>query len=184
MLTQTGEYALRAMVYMARKGEEAYCGVKEIAAATDVPSNYLAKILQILARARVLDSQKGFGGGFRVARKLSKINLMDIIDPLERIDKFRGCVLGQRLCNDEVACPLHHTWKAISGQYLGALQNTTLQDVADFRTKVDQLETPVPALPLPSAVLAAISDVKPSATSPAPARRVSKKVVRADSEKN
>jgi Rrf2 family transcriptional regulator, iron-sulfur cluster assembly transcription factor len=140
MLTQTGEYALRAMVYLARKGEDAYSGVKEIAAATDVPPNYLAKILQQLARAKVLDSQKGFGGGFKVARKLSRITLMDIIDPLERIEKFKGCVLGQRLCNDEVACPLHHTWKAISGQYLGALRETTLQDIADFRRKAEQIE--------------------------------------------
>jgi len=126
---------------MARKGEDGYSGVKEIAAATGVPSNYLAKILQQLARAKVLDSQKGFGGGFKVARKLSKISLMDIIDPLERIDKFRQCVLGQRLCNDQVACPLHHTWKAISGQYLGSLMHTSLQDIADFRSKIDQLET-------------------------------------------
>ena len=142
MLTQTGEYALRAMVYMARKGEGAYSGVKEIAAATDVPANYLAKILQQLARHKVLDSQKGFGGGFKLARKLSRINLMDVIDPLERIEKFRGCVLGQRLCNDEVACPLHHTWKSIAGQYLGALKTTTLQDLADFCNKADRLESP------------------------------------------
>ena len=140
MLTQTGEYALRALVYMARKGEEGFCGVKEIATATGVPSNYLAKILQQLARAKVLESQKGFGGGFKVARKLSKISLMDIIDPLERIDKFRQCVLGQRLCNDQVACPLHHTWKAISGQYLGSLTHTSLQDIADFRSKIDEIE--------------------------------------------
>jgi len=140
MLTQTGEYALRALVYMARKGEEGYSGVKEIAASTGVPANYLAKILQQLARAKVLESQKGFGGGFKVARKLSKISLMDIIDPLERVDKFRQCVLGQRLCNDQVACPLHHTWKAISGQYLGSLTHTSLQDIADFRSKIDQLE--------------------------------------------
>jgi len=141
MLTQTGEYALRAMVYMARKETDAYCGVKEIAASTGVPANYLAKILQLLARAKVLDSQKGFGGGFKVARELSKISLMDIVDPLERIDKFRQCVLGQRLCNDQVACPLHDTWKAISGQYLGSLTSTTLQDIADFRRKVEKLET-------------------------------------------
>lgn len=146
MLTQTGEYALRAMVYMARKGEGVFSGVKEIAAATDVPANYLAKILQQLARADVLFSQKGFGGGFKLARKLSKITLLDIVDPLERIDKFKTCVLGQRLCNDEVACPLHHTWKAISGQYLGSLQNTTLQDIADFRNRAEEVgEAPVPA---------------------------------------
>src|SRR3569623_1985373 len=147
MLTQTGEYALRAMVYMARKGEGTFCGVKEIAAATGVPSNYLAKILQQLARAKVLDSQLGFGGGFMVARKLSKITLMDVIDPLERVEKFRQCVLGQRMCNDQVACPLHHTWKQISGQYLGSLTNTTLQDIADFRSKVAQLEPKPKSVP-------------------------------------
>jgi Rrf2 family protein len=129
---------------MARKGEGVYSGVKEIAGATGVPANYLAKILQQLARAKVLESQKGFGGGFRLARKLEQICLFDIIDPLERVEKFEQCVLGQRLCNDEVACPLHDTWKAISGQYLGSLRNTTLRDIADFRSKTDRIEPPQP----------------------------------------
>lgn len=133
MLTQTGEYALRAMVYMANKGEGHFSGVKEIAAATDLPTNYLAKILQQLARVKVLESQKGYGGGFKLARRMTEISLMDVIDPLERVEKFEQCVLGQRLCNDEVACPLHNTWKAISEKYLGSLRNTTLQDIADYR---------------------------------------------------
>ncbi len=140
MLTQTSEYALRAMVYLARQAEGRFAGVKEIAAATGVPANYLAKILQQLARTGVLDSQKGFGGGFRPARKLAEINLLEVVDPLENITKFRQCVLGQRLCNDAVACPLHESWKRISGEYLGALTNTTLQDVADFRRKTDEIE--------------------------------------------
>ena len=137
MLTQTSEYALRAMVYMARKGENNYCGVREIAAATSIPSNYLAKILQQLAKAGVLESQKGFGGGFRVTRQLGKINLLAIVDPLENISRFHRCVLGQRECSDEQACPLHDAWKRICKEYLGSLETTTLQDVADFRRKVD-----------------------------------------------
>lgn len=144
MLTQTSEYALRAMVYLARKGDEEYAGVKDIAKATDVPSNYLAKILQQLAKAGVLESQKGFGGGFRVARQLGNINLLSIVDPLENISKFRRCVLGQRECNDQVACPLHEAWSRICQDYLGALEHTTLQDVADFRVKVEKLEPPAP----------------------------------------
>lgn len=136
MLTQTSEYALRAMVYMARKGSDRYCGVKEIAQATEVPSNYLAKILQQLAKTGVLESQKGFGGGFRIALPLAKINLLTIVDPLENISRFHRCVLGQRECNAEVACPLHDAWKRICGEYLGSLTNTTLQDVADFKRKV------------------------------------------------
>jgi len=140
MLTQTSEYAVRAMVFLARKGDESYVGVREIAQAADVPTNYLAKILQQLTRSGVLESQKGFGGGFRIGRKLNKITLYDIVQPLERIEKFQQCVLGQRLCNDQVACPLHHTWKAISAQYLGSLHQTTLQDVADFRNRAEKVE--------------------------------------------
>jgi Rrf2 family protein len=142
MLTQTSEYALRAMVYLARKGEDKYAGVKEIAKATEVPSNYLAKILQQLAKAGVLESQKGFGGGFRVAGKLNTINLLAVVDPLENISRFKRCVLGQRECNDEVACPLHDAWKRICNEYLGSLERTTLQDVAEFRRKVEVIEGP------------------------------------------
>lgn len=144
MLTQTSEYALRAMVYLARKGEDRYAGVKEIAQATEVPSNYLAKILQQLAKSGVLESQKGFGGGFRIAGELNKINLLAIVDPLENISRFRRCVLGQRMCNDEVACPLHDAWKRICNEYLGSLEHTTLQDVADFRGKTEGLAGEVP----------------------------------------
>ncbi len=133
MLTQTSEYALRAMVYLARKGEGQYAGVKEIAQSTEVPFNYLAKILQVLARGGVLESQKGFGGGFRIGQRLSRISLLDVVDPLENISKFRRCVLGQKQCSDETACPLHAAWKRISNEYLGSLKNTTLQDVADFK---------------------------------------------------
>lgn len=151
MLTQTSEYALRAMVYMARIGQERYAGVKEIAKATEVPANYLAKILQQLAKAGVLESQKGFGGGFRPARKLGNINLLAIVDPLENVSRFHRCVLGQRECNDEMACPLHDAWKRICHEYLGSLENTTLQDVADFKRKVEILpsspsDTPTPNL--------------------------------------
>jgi Rrf2 family protein len=142
MLTQTSEYALRAMVYLARREQGAYAGVKDIAEATGLPANYLAKILQQLAKGGVLESQKGFGGGFRIAQELDKIRLLAIVDPLENISKFRRCVLGQRECNDEVACPLHDAWKRICNEYLGALEHTTLQDIADFRRKVETLETP------------------------------------------
>lgn len=151
MLTQTSEYALRAMVYMARKGEDKYSGVKEIAASTEVPANYLAKILQQLAKTGVLESQKGFGGGFRVARKLSNINLLAIVDPLENISRFHRCVLGQRECSDEMACPLHDAWKRICHEYLGSLENTTLQDVADFKRKVEVIAPTPGEAPTPPA---------------------------------
>lgn len=147
MLTQTGEYALRALVHLAREAGNDFRGVKEIARATGVPSNYLAKILQQLARTHVLDSQKGFGGGFRIARPLNEICLFDIVEPLERMDKFQQCVLGQRACNAEVACPLHDTWKGICDQYLGSLKRVTLQDVADFRVKVEKIEG-LPKIPI------------------------------------
>jgi Rrf2 family protein len=159
MLSQTSEYALRAVVYMARKSGGGYAGVKEIAADTGVPANYLAKILQLLARQGVLESQKGFGGGFRIAQPLGNINLLAIVDPLENISKFKRCVLGQRECSDEVACPLHESWKRICSEYLGALEKTTLQDVADFRGRLDSIpglagtaDRPAPAAPAESAV--------------------------------
>ena len=147
MLNQTSEYALRAMVYMTRKNEPGYAGVKDIAAATGVPANYLAKILQQLAKSGILESQKGFGGGFRIAQQLDKIKLLAIVDPLENISKFHRCVLGQRECNDAVACPLHDAWKRICNDYLGALENTTLQDIADFRGKIDSIEAPAGVAP-------------------------------------
>jgi len=86
MISQTAEYALRAVVCLARD-PEARLTTPELATLTGLPSSYLSKVLQALVRAGVVDSQRGSCGGFRLARRPAAVSLLEIVnvvDPLER----------------------------------------------------------------------------------------------------
>jgi Rrf2 family transcriptional regulator, nitric oxide-sensitive transcriptional repressor len=105
MFSQTAEYALRAVVFLAESGETRYT-TQAIAETTRIPPRYLAKVLQNLARAGVLVAQRGVYGGFILSRSSTEISVYDVIqavDPLKRIYK---CPLNLEAHKDQL-CPLH-----------------------------------------------------------------------------
>jgi Rrf2 family protein len=99
MLSQSMEYALRAATDLAaRPGRSAT--TEQVAARTGVPPAYLAKILQSLARAGIVRSQRGVGGGVSLAGDPADISLLDVvtaIEPFKRPGRRPGCPLGRRL---------------------------------------------------------------------------------------
>jgi Rrf2 family protein len=129
MITKTGLHAVRAMTALARLPEGAYAGAAGIARDIGAPPNYLSKLLQHLAREGLVQSQKGLGGGFRLARDPRQISLLDIVQPIERVSRWSGCVLGHRECSDEDPCAIHHRWKHVRMAYLRMLALTTLADL-------------------------------------------------------
>ena len=82
MFSQTVEYALRAMVQLAKEAPAA-CTTQQIAKKTKVPAAYLAKVLQSMRRAGLILSRRGVGGGVSLARPADKISLLDVIDAVE-----------------------------------------------------------------------------------------------------
>jgi Rrf2 family transcriptional regulator, cysteine metabolism repressor len=78
-LTTRSEYALLALVYLARQDNTSYTTVETIAQAQSIPLKYLEQILLALKRARYLRSQKGQGGGYALARPADKISLADVV---------------------------------------------------------------------------------------------------------
>ena len=64
--TKTGEYAIRAILFLARQSRENLIMSSEIAKSEDIPAHYLAKILQRMAKYGYVDSFKGRGGGFKI----------------------------------------------------------------------------------------------------------------------
>ena len=129
MLSQTAEYALRAVLYLAERAEPGPVRVEEIAAAVGVPANYLAKTLQALVRARVLASQRGPHGGFQLAVAAEDLPLMKIVGPFDRIVERRHCLLGRTECSDRTACAAHHSWKETADQVARFFRTTTVADI-------------------------------------------------------
>ena len=131
MLSQTAEYALRAVLYLAEHGGEAPepMRVDEIAGDLGIPANYLSKTLQTLVKERVLRSTRGPRGGFCLARAPEAITLYDVIAPYGDLDADRKCLLGRPECSDRNPCPAHHAWKQTSDQLAAFFRTTKVADV-------------------------------------------------------
>ena len=104
MISQTTEYALRAVVWLAANPEKPLTA-QQIAEATRVPAGYLAKVLQGLSRAGLLHSQRGLGGGFTLARGPSSLTMWEVVQAVDPLKRIRECPLGFEAHKD--LCPLH-----------------------------------------------------------------------------
>lgn len=129
LLSQACKYAIRAALYLAQHDEESLLS-RDIAHALDIPEHFLAKVLQDLARARLLRSAKGRGGGFRLGRPAGDIKLVEIVQAIEGVYFGDGCVLGLPECSDENACPLHSQWSDVKTSILQMLEQKSLEELA------------------------------------------------------
>lgn len=136
MISRTGVHATLALAFLAQLEPGSFAGAIQIADEIGAPRNYLGKLLKQLAEAGLLVSQKGFGGGFRLARASEKVTLFDIIEPLERVSKWNGCFLGRSKCSDDSPCAVHHRWSEIRDSYLKFLRETTLAELAQHKVKL------------------------------------------------
>ncbi|MBX3472964.1 MAG: Rrf2 family transcriptional regulator [Planctomycetes bacterium] len=133
MFSQASEYALRALTELARSDQRDWVLTSQLAAQLDIPIHYLAKVLQVLARRGMLESQRGRQGGFRLARSPADITAWDVASELDDAKALHGCIMGESECSDETACPLHALWKTIRDRFIRMLQTTTLRDLARFQ---------------------------------------------------
>jgi Rrf2 family nitric oxide-sensitive transcriptional repressor len=127
MLSQTVEYALRAVVYLAREPGESST-TEDVAEATKVPAAYLAKILQGLVRAGVVRSQRGVGGGVMLARPADEVTILDVVNAVEPLKRIRTCPLGIASHGAKL-CPLHKRLDAALAMVEQAFGGTTLAEV-------------------------------------------------------
>jgi Rrf2 family protein len=132
VLSQTAEYALRTVVHMAADGTGPH-RVEGLAQTLGIPRNYLSKTLHQLARAGVLDSTRGPGGGFRLARPPQRIRLIDVVRPFDDLGEGRRCLLGNPVCSDRTACEAHEKWKNVSERLAGFFRDTTVGDLMAHR---------------------------------------------------
>lgn len=127
MLSQTVEYALRAVVYLASNAP-ASSTTAELAEATHVPPAYLSKVVQSLVRAGIVHSQRGSGGGISFAADASRLTVLDIVNVVDPIERIKTCPLGL-VTHGKKLCPLHRRMDAALAQVEQAFGNTTLAEV-------------------------------------------------------
>jgi Rrf2 family transcriptional regulator, iron-sulfur cluster assembly transcription factor len=129
--SRSAEYAIRAFVFLAQVPPGKYAMVKQIAQESDIPSHFLAKILQQLARQGFLRSSKGPTGGFVLRYPAAEINLLQIVEAIDGLADYQRCIGGMTECNDLMRCGMHDSWKALRSRIIEYLEGTTVEDLAN-----------------------------------------------------
>ena len=132
MLNQTVEYALRAVIYVAREPSTSFRAA-DVATGITAPRNYIAKILSQLVRAGILESVRGPTGGFRLAGLPTTVRLADVVAAFGRSVE-RRCLLGHGVCGNNPSCGAHRRWAPIARTLDGFFADTTIADLLATRS--------------------------------------------------
>lgn len=132
MLSNTSKYAIRAVIYLAlHAGEEKKIGIKLISKDLGIPTPFLGKILQTLAKHKLLSSTKGPHGGFGLGRKAEDINLIDIVDIIDGQDVFKQCLIKLEDCNEKEPCSMHYKYSEIRKNLLSLFRNQNIANLVN-----------------------------------------------------
>lgn len=126
MISQTAEYALRAIVFLAENtGGQT---TEQISQATKIPTAYLSKVLQLLSRSSIVQSQRGLGGGFTLKIASRKLTVLDVVNAVDPIERILGCPLGLDAHATKL-CPLHRRLDEATALVERAFGDTKISDL-------------------------------------------------------
>ena len=129
-LTRGGEYAIRAMSYLAKFPDGHVASLHDIGQAQDIPESFLAKILQSLVHGGLAVSQRGAHGGFALARPATEITMRDVIEAVDGPVALNQCVLWPEDCKRSGDCELHKAWMRAQAQLMDVLGTVTLRSLS------------------------------------------------------
>lgn len=141
MLSNTAEYALRAITFLADHAEEAKT-VEIISRETKVPVGYLAKIMNSLAKAGLVTSQRGIHGGFTLVSDLKTLCVHDVVQAVDPIKRIEQCPLGLDDHGSEL-CPLHRGLDNVTAAVEAAYRRMSIHQM------LNQPNTKRPLCPFP-----------------------------------
>lgn len=130
MVSRTGRYALRILGYLVDNRGRRITG-EQIASATGIPANYLAKILNQLRKQGMVTSEKGWGGGFELRERAADVPIRRVLAIFEGVGAAERpeCVFGLPECDADHPCPLHPYWERIRGTLDEMVSSTTVADL-------------------------------------------------------
>lgn len=137
-LTRAGDYATRAVLYLATLDENKIVDRESVSKAQDIPLSFLSKILQQLTAAGIIRSFKGSSGGFRLARPAVKITFLDVIKAVEGPLALNQCLIGRNRCDRSKDCPIHPVWMKAQAKLEEVLRSVTFAELAGGKNRHDE----------------------------------------------
>ncbi len=129
ILARTHQYGLLALIELARLPGREYVVCRDIAERFELPQPYLAKLMQQLVHAGLIESVRGRHGGYRLLLAPEQIKVGEVIRILDTDYGDCHCLLGLQTCNDEHACALHEQWSPLRDGLFDMLEGQTLRQL-------------------------------------------------------
>jgi Rrf2 family protein len=146
-LTKAGDYAMRGLIYLARQEEGQVSLVSEIAAAMNVPESFLAKIFQSLAKAGLVRSHRGYGGGYSLNRPAGDISLLEVVECVEGPIILNECTDPHASIDGEGAldctCAAQAVWQEAQSAVRDILEAKSMEELAAGGSGCDRRELSV-----------------------------------------
>jgi len=124
-LTRAGEYAVRCVLYLAKKGKGVLASRKEVAEYAVIPSHFLAKIAQDLAKAGMIEIRQGPKGGFSLLMDPEEITLLRVVETVIGEIFLNDCVIRPKSCEASPDCSVHNVWMKARDQLRNTLGSVT-----------------------------------------------------------
>jgi len=128
-LTRAADYAVRVMIHLASQPEAAFVSKTLLAKAADAPESFLAKILQSLARAGLIQVRRGVVGGFSLRPRGAQASLLDVVEAIDGPIALNICLTSGFACQRETTCPAHQVWLRAQSAMLAVLQEAKLAEM-------------------------------------------------------
>jgi Rrf2 family protein len=133
-LSMTGEYTIRALIYLASHPHGSVHRVADVAKNGEIPEKYFRKILAVMMRAGFVQSLRGVNGGIRLAVPADKIDMLSVFEATEGKMLLNSCLLDPGICHRSSWCAMHLLWLEIQLQMKASLRSKTLADLVKTNT--------------------------------------------------
>jgi len=128
-ITRQADYAVRAVLYLARVGNAERSATSTVAKEQNIPPSFLAKIISQLSIAGLLHTSRGARGGVTLAREAKDITLLEVIEAIDGPIYLNECVEGKSVCSFEDNCPIRSVWCDAQEDLVTRLKSTNFGDL-------------------------------------------------------
>jgi len=136
LLTKNTDYAIRALLHIARNGE-GYLSSREISRKENIPLPYLRRILNRLREEEIITTKEGVGGGAKINRDPEEIRVSNLIEIFQGKLTLLDCVFRKNICINVKTCPLRRRIKKIENVVIKELEDLTIKALLDDLNKGD-----------------------------------------------
>lgn len=129
-LTRAADYGVRVMVHLATLPTSSRALLPALAEATEAPESFLSKVLQALARAKLISSRRGSAGGFKILPRGREASMRQVIEAIDGPICLNVCLVAGEGCERRTWCPAHPVWARAQRAMLDVLSQNSMEELA------------------------------------------------------